>query len=503
MNRAWRGTGRICAIAVLVLLHAVAGGNVRAAEQDQPGLKELISLVDSSAPVVVKARRDWQAAVSSLASAQADLGWQLSVSTTRQATLEKEPQNSLDADLRLGVSLSRVMASGQKLVLAADQMVLGLSDGNSANDPGEVNLGWSWRWPGGIDLTQNETVKEKQRAVEQKAAALELAYESAVDTVAKSYNDYWKARLDEQVAQKQVTAYSKALEKSQALVQVGRATALDVTIAEQQVKVAQANLRACATQVEVALRDLSRQLGVEQSALPVGKWQAPAWSPGPVEEPTYWVSKAPLRPEVRQAEISVEAALAAVAKAQVSWAYDIKPVISYDIADKQAAIGVDITKVEDIGGNVLTASFRLKAGGGWSAAASFTASMGGSSAYAKVNKTLEIKNAEDDLADARIALTQAREDAAEAMQDLWDELQAKTLQRDLQLALLSRERINMDTVNARAALGTVTEFDVLDAELALLQAEVAAQKALFDQQLVYIKLLAAAGDKEGLTRREE
>ena len=100
-------------------------------------------------------------------------------------------------------------------------------------------------------------------------------------------------------------------------------------------------------------------------------------------------------------------------------------------------------------------------------------------------------------------LQQAYDDALEKMATLWADLALQEAQVQLQNAQLERETVRLGAVREQARIGAVTQIDLVQAELSHLQAEVAAQKALFDYQLAYVKLLAAAGDHDTLARLED
>lgn len=466
------------------------------------GLGELIRLAGSTAPAVAKAQRELDLARAVLADAQADLGWRFAASTLRSASVLRKPAGELTAEARLTADVTRSVTPNQSLVLSLEEVTIGLDSEGKTLKPGPLTLGWAVRLPSSAARQEVQLVRDRARAVEQKELALELAREAAVVGVAKAYFDYWKADLDRQVAQQQLDIYSLQLQKSKALAQVGRATAVEIHVAEQRVRVAELDIVASGSQLAATLGELARQLGLDKESLLAAAqtWSEPAWHPEGTDSYEEFLGVSEQRPEIRQALLSLQASEEGLAQARFGTPYEIKPLLSYDLTSGAFGLGVDVAKVKDASSSSLAASLRVQPSGQWNVQASFATSLGG--ADSSVSRAVTIRNAEAELQIAHTSLVQAKEDAHDKLHTLWADVAARAARYDLQLALLEREMLNYTTVLARAELGAVTVADVAEAQFAQVQAEAAAHKALYEWQLAYVRLLAAVGDYEALVELE-
>jgi outer membrane protein TolC len=484
-------------VTVSVLLAWVFGASAAYAQ-----LGQLIRLAASESPAVAKAQRELDLARSHVAEAQADLGWRLAVATLRSASVQRGPAGESAADVRITADVTRSVTPNQSLALSLDEVTVGLDNGAKTVKAGPLTLGWAVRVPDGAMRQEAQLVRERARAVEQKELALELAREAAVVAVAKAFLDYWKVDLDQQVAHRQLDIYSLQLQKSKALAEVGRATATEIRVAEQRVRVAELDIVASSAQREAAGGELSRQLGVDKEMLlaVAQTWLEPTWQPEGIGSCEELLGRAEQRPEVRQALLSKRISEENLAAGRLGQPYELKPLVSYDMSNGAFGLGLDMTKVKDGTTGSLSASLRVEQSGQWSMHASFATSLGG--ADSAISRAVAIRNAEAELRVAQSNLLQARDDAHDKIRTSWADVAAKAARYDLQLALLERELLNYTTVQARTELGGATLADVAEAQFAYVQAEAAAHRALYDWQLAYVRLLAAVGDYEVLGQLE-
>ncbi|NLN18081.1 MAG: TolC family protein [Firmicutes bacterium] len=467
-------------------------------------LRELIRLAETSSPSVLKAQRDLELAQTMLAEAQADLGWTLDVSTVRPATLSRAEDGSWTAQARLAADARRNVTDDRSLVISLDDVGVNLDESDRSLEPGSLTVGLAMRYPRGVVHPEVQLVKERARDVEQKALALELAREAAVLAVAQAYYNYWKTNLDYQVAQQQLEIYSLQLEKSKALEAVGRGTATEVRVAEQRVKVAELDIIAARSQREAAVGELARLLGVDREWMwaSIESWEEPTWQPHSVVPYDKLRDEAENRPEVRQAQLNLRISEEKLELARLGTPYEVKPLVSYDLNDKNLAVGVDVVKSRESGSEsgTLTASLRLQPEGQLRVEASFvTTLLGGDTSE---SKAASVRNAEADFQIAQTNLQQAYEDAQDKIYTSWLDVSARAARYDLQLALTEREWLNFITEQARAEVGAATPADVAEAQFAHVQAEAATQKALYEWQMAYLRLLAVVGDYEALGELE-
>ncbi|MGI6081912.1 MAG: TolC family protein [Limnochordia bacterium] len=465
-------------------------------------LGELIDLAETSSPSVLKAQRELELARISLAEAQADLGWRLEVSTARPATVSREEDGSWAAQARLGADARRSVTDDRSLVISLDDVSVALDETDRSLEPGSLTVGWAMRYPRGVVHPEVQLVKERAREVEQKALALELARETAVLAVAQAYYNYWKTDLDYRAAQQQLEIYSLQLEKSKALEAVGRGTATEVRVAEQRVKVAELDITASRSQREAAVGELARLLGVDREwmSASIERWVEPAWRPQSVIAYEELQDEAEQRPEVRQAQLSLLISEERLELTRLGAPYELKPLVSYDLNDGDVAWGVDMVKTRESGSGTLTASLRVQPKGQLRVEASFvTTLLGGDTSE---SRAAAIRNAEADFQIAQSNLQQALEDAQDKIYTSWLDVAARAARYDLQLALTEREWLNYITEQARAEVGAATPADVAEAQFAHVQAEAATQKALYEWQMAYLRLLAVVGDYEALGELE-
>lgn len=464
-------------------------------------LTTIMRLALSGSPAVRKAERDLEAAEQAFADAQADLlCWRATLTTGKPWIVKQQPEESVSANLESTIELARSTRSGQTWSLTLEPVSVRREDAKTSSSLGSLTLGWSTRALGSLPLAAQQ-MRDRERQVKLRTAALDLARESAVVTVAKAFLDSWKARLDLWAAQEQWQAQQLAVERTQAFARVGRASQQEVAVAEANLALAHADVKTQALQLEVAIRDVARAAGIAVSEIAGASWNEPSWKPSNAGTLEQWLGKALTRPEVLQAELAILAAQDALEEARAAHIYDIKPLVSLDTSSKLLSVGADITSPKEPQGVSFAASLRLRADRNWTVSTQFSSTLGGAK---QANKTaLDVRNAKADVADAELAWEQAKEDATERLRALWHEIETKALQAELQAALLARERLNLDVVEAQVQIGAATPVDLAEAQAAYAKAEAGARKSLFDQQLAYIKLHAAAGDGNVLDALEE